>query len=315
MIVALGAWSHAGPEGFADLGVAGGEMVVFRGKMPGEGEREAVARGVLQVVGEGEDGVFHGVRGDDAGVVAAQIGPGEAAFEKHAGLPFGDFVQGFGSFHAQQTHRVLPVVIEFQTAHFIFPVSKRWTKTPRLTHDDAPGMSGITSRKCTMAELNAASAEEFVRRVGGIFEHSPWIAEAVASGRPFAGVDDLLYAMGGVVRNSPAEKQFALIQAHPDLAGRLAQQGRLTAESSREQAAAGLTAAGAAAIARIRELNTAYRSRFGFPFIICARQNNAQTIVAAMEQRLKNEPAGEPAAALEEIFKIARLRLADIVGG
>lgn len=164
-----------------------------------------------------------------------------------------------------------------------------------------------------MAELNASSAEEFVGRVGGIFEHSPWIAEAIASGRPFAGTDDLLDAMEEVVRKSPPEKQLALIRAHPDLAGRLARQGKLTEESSREQNAAGLTAADAATIVRIGELNTAYRSRFGFPFIICARLNNVDTIVAAMEQRLKNEPPGERAAALAEISRIARLRLADIV--
>ncbi|HVJ45376.1 MAG TPA: 2-oxo-4-hydroxy-4-carboxy-5-ureidoimidazoline decarboxylase, partial [Luteolibacter sp.] len=105
----------------------------------------------------------------------------------------------------------------------------------------------------------------------------------------------------------------ALIRAHPDLAGRLARQGKLTAESTREQAAAGIAAADTETIARIGELNAAYRKRFDFPFIICARLNNVNTIVDAMERRLGNDPATEQATALEEIGKIARLRLADIV--
>lgn len=164
-----------------------------------------------------------------------------------------------------------------------------------------------------MAELNGLEAEEFIRRVGGIFEHSPWIAADVAASRPFASSADLLDAMLKVVAASGDVKQLALIRAHPDLAGRLAQQGALTAESTREQAAAGLNGADGGTVARIGELNTAYRARFDFPFIICARLNNVETILQAMETRLGNEPATEQAAALEEIGKIARLRLADIV--
>jgi OHCU decarboxylase len=174
-------------------------------------------------------------------------------------------------------------------------------------------MSGITSRKCTMADLNAVGRTEFVATVGGIFEHSPWIAEAVVNQRPFAGSAALLEAMIQAVLASPSEKQLALIRAHPDLAGRLAQQGKLTAESTREQAAAGISAADAETIIRINELNAAYRARFDFPFVICARLNNVSTIVEAMERRLGNDPATEQATALEEIGKIARFRLADLV--
>jgi 2-oxo-4-hydroxy-4-carboxy-5-ureidoimidazoline decarboxylase len=192
-------------------------------------------------------------------------------------------------------------------------MSMRWTNTPCLTHDDALIMSGITSRKCTMADLNGLEAEEFIRKVGGIFEHSPWIAEAVAGQRPFATSSALLDAMVQVVDASGEARQLALIRAHPDLAGRLAQQGKLTAESSREQAAAGLDSAAAETVSRIGELNTAYRARFEFPFIICARLNNVNTILEAMEVRLGNEPVTEQATALGEIGKIARLRLADIV--
>lgn len=176
-------------------------------------------------------------------------------------------------------------------------------------------MSGITSRKCTIEELNALSPHEFVGRVGGVFEHSPWIAEAAASRRPFASIEALHSAMADIVNTASPEKQLALINAHPDLAGRLARQGLLTAESTNEQAAAGLTGTDPATLEKIESLNAAYRARFDFPFIICARLNNVETIVAAMETRLTNPRGQEIRTALGEIFKIARLRLADIVEG
>ena len=119
--------------------------------------------------------------------------------------------------------------------------------------------------------------------------------------------------MVGVVEEAGREKHLALFRAHPDLAGRLAQRGELTPESTREQAAAGLAAADAGVIERIRALNDRYRQRFGFPFIICARLNHADAILRAMESRLENDPERECRTALEEIAKIARLRLADLV--
>ncbi len=174
-------------------------------------------------------------------------------------------------------------------------------------------MSGITSRKCSIGELNAAPAGEFVGKVGGIFEHSPWIAEEAAPRRPFQSRDELHAAMVAVVQAAGIEKQLALINAHPDLAGRLAQQGRLTAESTREQAAAGLSQADTAVVEKIQSLNTTYRARFDFPFIICARLNNVETILTAMEQRVHHSKEEEISTALKEISKIAQLRLADIV--
>lgn len=162
-----------------------------------------------------------------------------------------------------------------------------------------------------MAELNALPAREFAAVLGGIFEHSAWIPEAAAARRPFASREELLTAMTGIVADAGDEKQLALIRAHPDLAGRLAREGLLTPESAREQAAAGLT--GGPETAAIGALNTAYRERFGFPFVICARLNDAAAILTAMRSRLNNSPAEEAAAALAEISRIARLRLADIV--
>lgn len=174
-------------------------------------------------------------------------------------------------------------------------------------------MPDISSRKCSVAELNALSAEDFVARFGGVFEHSPWVAETAAKLRPFAGVEELHGAMASLVAQSSPEAQLALIEAHPDLAGRLAKLGQLTAESTREQAAAGLSQADAGTLQNITALNGAYRSRFGFPFIICARLNNVSTIVEAMEKRVGNDRDTEIHTALEEIYKIARLRLSDLI--
>ncbi len=172
-------------------------------------------------------------------------------------------------------------------------------------------MSAITSRKCTVAELNALGTAEFVSFAGGVYENSPWIAAAAAAQRPFGTCDELAGAMDEIVAQSGADRQLELIRAHPDLAGRLA--APLTDESRREQAAAGLDGAAAETIERVRSLNKAYRARFGFPFVLCARLNKVSAILEAMENRLKNPAAAEIETALAEISKIARLRLADLI--
>ena len=115
------------------------------------------------------------------------------------------------------------------------------------------------------------------------------------------------------MRGAPQEKQLALIRAHPDLAGRLAQQNQLTAESTREQASAGLNRLGDAELAKFQENNAAYLARFGFPFIICARLNHRVAILTAMQSRLGNSPDAEFLTALGEIEKIAQLRLQDFL--
>jgi OHCU decarboxylase len=165
----------------------------------------------------------------------------------------------------------------------------------------------------SLAEINRLSPEAFVALLGGIFEHSPWIADAAGKCRPFNDLGALHAAMTRIVAESPAEKQLALIQAHPDLAGRLARQGLLTAESSREQAGAGLADADAGTLARIGALNSAYRAKFGFPFIICARLNDVGSILRSMESRLAHDVEEEFSTALAEIGKITQLRLKDLV--
>jgi 2-oxo-4-hydroxy-4-carboxy-5-ureidoimidazoline decarboxylase len=160
-----------------------------------------------------------------------------------------------------------------------------------------------------MSTLNALAPAEFVRVVGPVFEHSPWIAEAVAARRPFSSVETLWEAMCGVVRQSLPVRQLALICAHPDLVGRAV----LTAESHGEQAAAGLADLTPRETAIFARYNAEYKARFGFPFVICARLHKKDAILAAFPVRLAHTTAHERATALEEIYKIARLRLDDLI--
>jgi len=164
-----------------------------------------------------------------------------------------------------------------------------------------------------MESLNRLSQESFVQIIGPVFEHSPWIAVAAWVQRPFNGLETLHSKLCEVVRSAGAEQQLALIRAHPDLVGRAALAGTLTPESTGEQAAAGLGALTPAEIAMFQKLNGDYRAKFGFPFVICARQNKKEAILKGFQQRLNNSPAQEMPAALEEIFKIAELRLRDLI--
>jgi 2-oxo-4-hydroxy-4-carboxy-5-ureidoimidazoline decarboxylase len=165
----------------------------------------------------------------------------------------------------------------------------------------------------SLADLNHAGRAAFTAALGHLFEHSPWVAEETWPRRPFNDVAHLHAELCATLRAAPIARQLALIRAHPDLAGRLAQQNQLTAESTREQASAGLNQLTAAELATFQKLNAAYRARFGFPFIICARLNARAAILAAMQARSTNSPADEHAAALAEIEKIAKLRLDDLL--
>jgi OHCU decarboxylase len=168
-------------------------------------------------------------------------------------------------------------------------------------------------RGMTIAELNGLDRDAFVATVGFAFEHSPWIAQAAWSRRPFASVDALHAAMLAVLDAAPDERNTALIAAHPDLAGKVAREGRLTAASTGEQASAGLDRLSAGELAQFDALNRAYRERFAFPFVICAREHDTASILAALRTRGANDRATEVATALAEIAKIARLRLLDAI--
>src|SRR5665213_3618163 len=160
----------------------------------------------------------------------------------------------------------------------------------------------------SIAALSAADRATFVAAIGFAFEHSPWIAEAAWQRRPFADLDDLLTALNDVVaRDAPGEIGMRGDQRDPT---RL---GRLTAASLGEQAAAGLDRLTSDELARFEAANAAYRARFGFPFVICAREHDKRSILAELERRSHGERSDEIARALEEIAKIARLRLEDTI--
>lgn len=156
------------------------------------------------------------------------------------------------------------------------------------------------------------SDEAFVERFGFLFEHSPWVVERAAARRPFA---DLHAAMMQVVADAGEDERLALIRAHPELAGKAAIDRTLTAESTAEQASAGLDRLTEDEFARFHQLNAAYAERFGFPFVICVRLTDKAGILAAMERRLGNDRGTELAAAIEQVGEIVRLRLADVQGG
>ncbi|NJN14931.1 MAG: 2-oxo-4-hydroxy-4-carboxy-5-ureidoimidazoline decarboxylase [Oscillochloris sp.] len=164
-----------------------------------------------------------------------------------------------------------------------------------------------------LRDLNHMSQADFVAAIGHVFEHSAWIAAAAWMQRPFADRAALHQAMVRVVASAPVEQQLGLICAHPDLAGRIMVAGELTPESSAEQAAAGLTMLNAAEMERFTAYNTAYRARFGFPFVICAREHKKDAILAAFPRRLANNREQEIAAALAEIAKIAWFRVCDLI--
>jgi OHCU decarboxylase len=146
-----------------------------------------------------------------------------------------------------------------------------------------------------------------------VFEHSLWIADRTWSKRPFAQLEALHSALCETVRQSTDEQQLALIRAHPDLVGRAALAGTLTSASTAEQATAGLNNLSPEELAAFHNFNQAYRARFGFPFIICARLNKKEIILKAFPIRLQHSREEEMKTALGEIYKIAYLRLKDIV--
>lgn len=164
-----------------------------------------------------------------------------------------------------------------------------------------------------LSNLNALAVEDFVGLLGGVYEHSPWVARAVASQRPFADRDDLISAMRAAVEAASDEYKLGLIRAHPDLAGKLARAGGLTGESKREQAGLGLDRLTDEEFDAFTDFNERYRERFGFPFIICARLTTKQGVLDAFARRIGQSSEQEMQTALQEIHHIARLRMLDLV--
>jgi len=174
----------------------------------------------------------------------------------------------------------------------------------------------------TLAWLNAAPADEALAALDGIYEHSPWFAEAALKQRPaggFASLTRLKHALVQAVREAGREAQLALVRAHPELAGKAAIAGALTAESAGEQAKAGLDQCTPEEFAQVQRLNAAYTARFGWPFVLAVRGPRGlglhrSTIIATLERRLKGHPDFELAEALRNIHRIAEIRLNDKFG-
>jgi 2-oxo-4-hydroxy-4-carboxy-5-ureidoimidazoline decarboxylase len=161
----------------------------------------------------------------------------------------------------------------------------------------------------TLEALNRSTDAEFVTALGAICEHAPKIAEAVAKQRPFASLAALNAAFAGEIRGASGEARMALLHNHPDLAGKAARAGTLTADSAREQTSAGLGRLSDAEYTAFFRLNDAYRAKFGFPFILCVRRHSKGSILAQFEARLTNSEAVEFDTALGEIARIVALRL------
>jgi 2-oxo-4-hydroxy-4-carboxy-5-ureidoimidazoline decarboxylase len=165
----------------------------------------------------------------------------------------------------------------------------------------------------TLDQLNSLPTETFVTVLAGIFEHSPWVPEAAAAQRPFGSIDALHAAMSRIVEQAGDEKQLALINAHPELAGKAAVRGELTAESTREQSGAGLNLCTQEEFDHLQSLNTQYREKFGFPFILAVRGYDRHGIIANFEKRVNHDRAEELRTSLDQIYRIAGFRLNDLI--
>jgi 2-oxo-4-hydroxy-4-carboxy-5-ureidoimidazoline decarboxylase len=173
----------------------------------------------------------------------------------------------------------------------------------------------MTDARWTIEEINGLDQGAFVVRLGFLYEGSPWIAAGTWSKRPFASRADLHAKLSETVECAPQERKLSLIRAHPDLVGRAALAGTLTRESTAEQRAAGLDpdALSSDEIAAFSELNETYKATFGFPFVICARENKKDMILAGFRARLTHTRDEEIATALGEIARICHYRLADVI--
>ena len=162
-------------------------------------------------------------------------------------------------------------------------------------------------------ELNASSKDDFVAALASIFEHSPWIAEQAASARPFTGVNQLFATMKAAVDRAVPELRLALIKAHPDLANKTQRAAGLTADSNAEQNSAGLDRLSDAEYAAFERVNNAYRAKFGFPYIVCVRRHTKDSMLRDFERRLPNNAETEMQKSIEEICRIAALRIDQLV--
>jgi 2-oxo-4-hydroxy-4-carboxy-5-ureidoimidazoline decarboxylase len=162
----------------------------------------------------------------------------------------------------------------------------------------------------TIAELNASDKTAFVSALGWMFEESPWVAERAWAQRPFESLDALHATMTEIVAEAPEAEQLALLRAHPDLGTR----ARISEASTGEQRGAGLDQLMPDEFARLQRLNAEYRERFGFPFLFAVKGSTKHDVLEALETRVTRTRDEEFAEALQQVYKIARFRLEDLIG-
>jgi 2-oxo-4-hydroxy-4-carboxy-5-ureidoimidazoline decarboxylase len=161
----------------------------------------------------------------------------------------------------------------------------------------------------TIGELNRMNQTGFVDAVGWVFEHSPWVAERSFDARPFAGWDALHAAMIEQVERATFAERLALLKEHPDLGTR----ARLSQASAGEQAGAGLDSLTPSEFEQLHRLNTAYRERFGFPFLLAVKGSTKEDVLRALQARIQSSAEDEFREALRQVYRIARFRLEDMI--
>ncbi|PAD84852.1 OHCU decarboxylase [Niallia circulans] len=161
----------------------------------------------------------------------------------------------------------------------------------------------------TIAEINQMNRQEFIEKIGWVFEHSPWIANKTWNYRPFPSLNTLYQLMVQVVMEAPIGDQLDLIREHPDLGGKL----KMTSSSSKEQKGAGLNQLSEQEYMQFAALNKTYSEKFGFPFILAVKGHTKDSVYQSMKERVNHTKEEEFQTALTEIFSISKFRLEEIV--
>lgn len=168
-------------------------------------------------------------------------------------------------------------------------------------------------KKLSIADVNVLPYEDFIAKFGNVIEHCALSSASVWAYRPFKNLEEMQARFEEFIDQLPLTGKAGILRLYPDLAGKLAQSGRLTSESVAEHASAGLNNMSDTERAEISELNEKYKNIFGFPFVICARQNKKEAILLGLENRLKNSSETEVITGVNEVKKICSLRLSDLV--
>ncbi|XP_014673904.1 PREDICTED: 2-oxo-4-hydroxy-4-carboxy-5-ureidoimidazoline decarboxylase-like [Priapulus caudatus] len=165
----------------------------------------------------------------------------------------------------------------------------------------------------SISDVNAMDYEKFIRVFGNCVERGAYIAAAIYENRPYRTAAHLHAAFCQFLDGQPAPHKRGVLRCHPDLAGSLAEAGEVTDESMHEQQSAGLLTLTSTERQRLRTANDAYKHKFDFPFVVCARENKKEVIMTEIEQRLSNEPEQELSTGIAEVKKICYYRILSIV--